>query len=302
MRCLSFCITATLVSVLALPPAETKADETSDVIKLWQRNYNSPPIHRLVELALEKTPEFGPAVIQSSLPMSQGRALAHLEKDNRAQIRVANVATSPAREEKLQPIAIPVDRGLLGFRVCLIRKGTQARFRGILTAEQWQEKNLAIGQGAHWPDTPILRANGFEVVTSPQFANLFAMLERERFDCFLRGIGEVQVDLENYEGDGITIEGSLVFSYPLPNYLFVSPDDLEMAQRLELGLRRAIEDGAYDDFFNRYFRKPSQELGLFRRTFIPLENPMLGVEERRPMLPMIPARPEEFQPFPADGR
>ena len=300
MRCSGLLIAVTLA--WGLIPLPTWAEDSPETITLWQRNYTSPPIYRLVELALEKTPEFGPAVIEPSLPMSQARALVHLEQGNRSQIRVANVATSPAREEKLQPIAIPVDRGLLGFRVCLIRKGEQQRFDNILTSAQWQEKGLSIGQGAHWPDTAILRASGFNVITSPRFENLFGMLERGRFDCFLRGIGEILMDLEGYEGDELTVEENLVFSYPLSSYLFVAPDDIEMAHRLELGLRRAIENGAYDAFFDSYFRQPIQEMGLFRRTFIPLENPMLGVDEKAPVLPMIPVRPEEFQPFPADGR
>ena len=302
MRRSQFCLIALLMWGICLPGGAWAGNDDADTVRLWQRNYTSPPIHRLVELALEKTPEFGPADIKPSLPMSQARALVHLEQDNRDQLRVANVATSPSREERLQPIAIPIDRGLLGFRVCLIRDNTQEEFDDILTAGQWQERNLSIGQGAHWPDTAILRANGFEVVTSPRFSNLFAMLKLERFDCFMRGIGEILIDLENYEGSGVKVEDNLVFSYQLPSYLFVSPEDIELAHRLELGLRRAIEDGDYDEFFDDYFRRPIHELGLFRRTFIPLENPMLGIDERGPTIPMIPVRPEDFTPFPADGR
>ena len=45
---------------------------------LWYRNYDSPAIRSLVQLALDKTPEYGPYTLRRSEELSQGRALLEL--------------------------------------------------------------------------------------------------------------------------------------------------------------------------------------------------------------------------------
>ena len=236
------------------------------------------------------------------MPMSQARATRHLRAGNRESVRIANVAASPARNRTLQPVPIPIDQGMLGFRVCLIRKGEQQRFEGIFTADQFQQSGLTIGQGAHWPDTRILRSNGFEVVTAPQFHNLLTMLERNRFDCFLRGVGEVLIDLEQYGGEELIVEERLLFTYQMPSYLFVAPNDHRMAKRLRTGLHRAMLDGDYDQWFTTYFRKPIRKLDLMERVFIPLPNPFLEGKGAPAQLPLMPIRPDFYLTVPEGTR
>lgn len=293
---------ATLLLVTLTLPA--LADETSgdDPIILWKRNYESPAIRELVTMLLAKTPDFGPTRIAPSMSMPQARAIRNLQAGNTDAVRIANVAASPERNQALRPVPIPIDQGMLGFRVCLIRQGEQPRFEGIFSANQFQQRNLTIGQGAHWPDTRILRSNGFRVVTAPQFDNLLTMLERNRFDCFLRGVGEALIDLKQYDSDGLVVEERLVFTYQMPSYLFVTPDDHQMARRLQTGLHRAMLDGDYSDWFTTYFREPSQKLNLMDRVFIPLRNPLLEDGGSPAQLPLMPIHPEVFLTVPEGTR
>ena len=280
----------------------TTSGIAAEQVVLWKRNYESPAIRSLLKMALEKTPERGEVEVVPSSPMSQGRALRYLKNGRGDALRVAKVASSPHRNSLLQPIRIPVDQGLLGFRICLIREDEQARFDGIYTATQFQERGLTIGQGAHWPDTAILRANGFKVVTAPRFEILMPMLKRTRFDCFLRGVGEILIDLAQHEGDGIAIEQRLLFTYRMPSFFFVSPGDDRLAERIETGLKRAMEDGSYETWFSRYFRGPMKELNLMERVFIPLPNPFLRGEDAPAQLPLMPIRPDRFLPAPRGTR
>lgn len=292
-----------LLSLLMFGPGSVTANEDpKEQLVLWKRNYDSPAIRSLLEIVLDKTTRYGTAELVASAPMSQGRALKHLEEGNHDSLRIANVASSPERNRKLQPIRIPVDQGLLGVRVCLIREGNQPRFDGIHSADDFQERDLLIGQGSHWPDTRILRDSGFEVITTPDYSNLFPMLRHGRFDCFLRGIGEVLIDLEQARKNDIVIEDTLVFTYEMPSYFFVGPGEDRLAERIRTGLARAMRDGAYDEWFRTYFRRPMEQLDLMQRTFIPLPNPLLEDGGSPAKLPVLPINPERYLPVPVEDR
>ncbi len=154
---------------------------------LWYRNYDSPAIHALVSLALEKTPEYGEFRILRSGELSQGRALRELTRDSNRMVDIANVATSVERETLLTSIPIPVDGGLLGFRVCVVTPESLPLFTDILSLEDLRDRGVRIEQGAHWPHTLILKDNHIPVITHSRYEILFGMLRNHRFDWFAPG-------------------------------------------------------------------------------------------------------------------
>ena len=100
--------------------------------------------------------------------------------------------------KRLLPIRIPIQKGILGWRVGLIRKGDQGRFAGVDTLEDL--KRVRLAQGQEWPDTLILRANGIDVITAPRYEGLFKMLVSKRFDYFPRSVNEIWDELESHAG------------------------------------------------------------------------------------------------------
>ncbi|UZD64035.1 transporter substrate-binding domain-containing protein [Marinobacter sp. AN1] len=247
--------------------------------RLWYRNFDSPAVHAALRLAFDKTPEYGAYRITRSVEMVQGRALLELHRDpDERQVDIANVATSPAREESLYTIALPIDGGLLGFRVCVVRKDRLDRFQGSSSIADLVERGLSIGQGAHWPDADILRANGVPVVTHTRYETLFTMLAGGRFDCFARGVSEVLYDLERVNRDDLAIEPDLLLAYPMPSYFFVGPRDHDTAQRIQLGLERAIEDGSFARFLADYYGRAVEALNLEQRQLLILKNPFLSAD------------------------
>lgn len=258
-----------------IPPA-TSAEEVHEY-RLWYRNFDSPAVYAALKLAFDKTPEYGDYRITRSIEMVQGRALLELRRDPaERQLDIANVATSPAREASLNAVPLPVDGGLLGFRVCVVRKDQLQKFEGVTSVEELAERGISIGQGAHWPDTDILRANGVTVVTNTRFETLFTMLAGGRFDCFARGVSEVFYDLDQVHNHDLAIEPTLLLAYPMPSYFFVGPEDHDTAQRLQLGLERAIEDGSFARFLSDYYGRAVDSLNLERRQILILKNPFLS--------------------------
>ncbi len=76
----------------------------------------------LLALALEKTAdEYGPAkVVVTSLNITQNRALSYLNKSDHINIDWAG--TNKERETTYRPIRVPLNLGLLGYRMLAISK------------------------------------------------------------------------------------------------------------------------------------------------------------------------------------
>lgn len=265
-----------------VPKEDGKAADIASAQKviLWYRNYDSPAIRALLDLALRKTPEYGPYFIARSQEMNQGRALRELSNDNGRAVQVANVATTPEREDNLLAVTIPIDGGLLGYRVCVTTPEQLSRFEGITRLADVRAKNIRFGQGRHWPDTQILEANGLKVVTHTQYESLFGMLKGGRFECFARGVSEVVYDLDLRQDGGLVIEPDLLFTYTMPSYFFVGRNDMALAMRIQLGLERAIVDGSFLKYLAHYFTRPLQELQLSTRRVFQLGNPWLPGGEK----------------------
>ena len=132
---------------------------------------------QLLQLALSKT-GVDYRIQTAEFAMNQERQVLELEAGRT--IDVGPIPSSAEREARLLPIRIPVNKGVLGWRLGLIRKGEQAVLAGVKTLEDL--KGVRLAQGQEWPDTQILRANGIEVITAPKYEGLFKMLIGKRID------------------------------------------------------------------------------------------------------------------------
>lgn len=225
----------------------------------------------LLTLALSKLPE--KYELQEAAQNTSEERIVSLLMDN--QLDVVWYATTNDLEERLQPIRIPIYRGLLGYRVLLIKKGTQSRFDGIKTLKDLQ--GLSLGQGRFWADTNVLTANNLNVVKVLKYEGLFYMLDGGRFDAFPRGAHEPWSEMERYPNLALEVEQNLLLSYTNPFYFFVNKSNTKLAADIERGLRIALADGSFEEYF---FNDPTvkdvmTKANLKNRTLIQLDNPDL---------------------------
>lgn len=245
-------------------------------IIVWDRTFDQASMLDVLQLALDKTVDDNSHELVRSVAMEQGRAIHELQKGQR--VDVAAFAPTTEREKQAIAVRIPVSKGLLGFRVCLIRSGEEDKFKNINTIEDWINSGLRMGQGTHWPDTPILESNGLKVVKSVRYKPLFHMLEKKRFDCFPRSVNEVLSELETPENNKIALEQYLIFQYRLPTFFFVNKDKPLLAERIQRGLHIAIEDGSFDELFIKHHWRALKKVNLNQRRIIKLDNPYLSEE------------------------
>jgi ABC-type amino acid transport substrate-binding protein len=213
--------------------------------------------------------------------MTQERQVRELEAGRT--IDVAPMPSSPEREARLLPIRIPINKGVLGWRLGLIRKGDQGLFAGIKTLEDL--KRVRLAQGQDWPDTQILQANGINVITAPRYEGLFKMLVVKRFDYFPRSIMEIW-DEQADNPDTLEVESHLALHYFYDAYFMVNRKSTRLAQDIREGLEKAIANGSFDKLFQQYYGDRLREAHLETRTVIELKNPLLtpGTPSDRPEL------------------
>lgn len=176
--------------------------------------------------------------------ISQARTIEMVKS---GKLDVMWAATDQTMEDTLLPVRIPLLKGLLGYRILIINSGNQARFDSVRT---WDDlTKLTMGQGSTWADTMILRHNGVEVVAANKYESLFHMVDGGRFDAFPRGVQEPWAEMASHPDLELSVERNLMLIYKMPFYLFVSPDNVELANELETGLRKMIADGSFHQYF-----------------------------------------------------
>lgn len=226
----------------------------------------------MLALALDHTKDAGGFTVKIGAAANQSRAIEQLKE---GVLDLVWTVPTEEREAELLPIRIPLEKGLLGNRVFLIRAGDQERFSKITSLDQL--KALRAGQGQDWNSTKILEHNGFRVAKVSNYTGLFSMLQEGKYDYFPRGLNEAWAELADKPDSGLIVESGLLLRYPATSYFFVRKDAGPLAQRLEKGLRAALADGSFDKLLTSH---PShQELfklaNLPSRRVLTIENPFM---------------------------
>jgi ABC-type amino acid transport substrate-binding protein len=182
-----------------------------------------------------------------------------------------------ANEQKIL-IPLPLMKGLLGYRILIVRADEREKFGAIKTAKELQK--LRLGIPSTWADAELFRQNGYPVVEKGGFDEIFTRLRNKEFDYVSFGANEVDgVFAERAASAGqLVIEQSLLVYYPFPLVFYVNPKNKALAERVTQGLTRISSNGELDKIFKRYFGKGLVHLKLNERQMIKLSNPMLPSE------------------------
>lgn len=201
----------------------------------------------------------------------QDRSLRQLSQGDG--IDIVWALTTKERETNLLPVRIPIDKGLIGWRLLLVRSQDKGSFATIHSATDLG-KLLAV-QGHDWPDVDVLKANHLKVTTGTTYEGLFRMLSVGHAQYFPRSITEVWPELNSHPDLSLEVEPSLIIHYPSALYFFVNKKNHELAEILETCLKHSISDGSFDELFEKYFGEAIVRSQLDKRTVIELNNPTL---------------------------
>ena len=216
----------------------------------------------------------------SEHPMNDERVRASLDNET---VDVAWFGTSSSFEQQYLPVRIPITRGILGYRLFIIRGEDQPAFSKVSTLDDL--KKFTCIQGKGWADAQILAASGLTVRTAAVFDQLFERVKFKRVDFFPLGANEIFDLLSSYKArmPSLDIEKSLVLVYPFDFFFFVKKGNRRLHDILYAGLTAAQKDGSYDRLFQTH---PEHKVffgkaDIQHRRVIRIENPLLSDETRR---------------------
>ncbi|MYM22366.1 hypothetical protein GTP46_06895 [Duganella sp. FT135W] len=224
----------------------------------------------LLQLALAKAggnyrAELSPARMQ------QNRALADLQSPN-GHIDVVGTMTSAEREAKLLPVRIPMTRGLIGWRIGLLRADHKELLQTVHGLDDLKRFNA--GQGYDWPDLQILRHSGVPVQAITVYNTLFGMLGANRFDWAPRSVNEIWAEVARHPE--LVVDPYVVVRYPTADYFFVNRSNSALAEEIRRGLEAALADGSFEKLFYLHYGARIRESRLDKRVLISLPNPLLS--------------------------
>ncbi|MCK7594991.1 hypothetical protein [Pseudomarimonas salicorniae] len=241
-----------LGALACLPMLGKTRAETTEVIYAWPESLRADarsvlPI-QLLKAALRRSGE-GFRALPAPRDLTQSRSLRHLQLDRG--LDVAWTLTSTERERHLIPVRIPLDKGLLGWRLPLIRALDAGALASLPDAASLRA--LRCAQGHDWPDFRVLADNGFHVTPAPTYESLFQMLARRRVVHVPRSLAEIRPEIASHPALDLAVAPDWVLHYPAPLYFFVNPQRPRLAAAIEHGLRQMLVDGDFDQrFFDRY--------------------------------------------------
>jgi hypothetical protein len=207
--------------------------------------------------------------------MQQARSIYEMNKENGSIDLLWSMATDE-RIDQLIAIPIPIDKGLLGWRIAMLKKKNQHLFSQVSQLEELKVFNA--GQEYDWPDVVILKKNQLNVMLSSTYESLFYMLQAERFDYFPRSVIEIWNELKQHAKLDLVVDQHIALYYPTAEYFFVSKRHPEFAKDLEISFEKIIKNGQFEKLFQKHNQQAIQRSKLKERKIIYLNNPLLSTK------------------------
>lgn len=159
------------------------------------------------------------------------------------EVDVIDFGSTPEFEQRYAPIFLPIDRGLNGWRLLVIRRADRAAFEKLRSIDEL--RRFVAGQGLGWPDAEILRHAGLSVRTFPQLDSLFHSLEAGRFDYLPLGMDEAYDLMRRYASapDTLEIAPRIAIVYPFGRLFFTRKTDTVLHGLIDTGLRKTFTSG-----------------------------------------------------------
>lgn len=158
------------------------------------------------------------------------------------QFNVMDTGAAPRMAQGARVLPFPLDLGLSGYRVMLVRRDRLAQLRAARSLDDLRA--LRFGQGPDWIDNYILRAAGLQVVEA-EFMALFRMLEAGRFDAFPLGADEAELLLARFQSlaPSAVLLTDWCLHYRFARVFAVREDQTQVYDLLHEGLSRIFADG-----------------------------------------------------------
>lgn len=241
---------------------------------LWSDNLEFEVYREQISNALLKAESrFGKIKLIPANAKSYKRAFERLQNDE-AGFDAMISASNLAREEGLIPLYFPLERGLLGVRLCLINEAAQTAYSLVNKNTDFKHLSLKIVTDANWPDSEILQSNNIPIVELNSHTERLEYTRQNQNVCYSRSIFEIQSELA--KANDLLIEADIVLVYPQADILYFRKNAAPLVEAVRFGLEQAYADGSFQEIYNKYFSKLIADNQLYERKILFLHSPLLS--------------------------
>jgi hypothetical protein len=189
---------------------------------------------------------------------------------------------TPARlrmveEGKLRMIAVPLDRGLLGYRINLLLASQREKLAQVRTVSDLAQ--FSIGQSEGWMDVEIYRAAGVPTKEIKRWSHgeFAEQMEAGFLDLFPLGLEEtLNYFLPHFQKQypQLSLDPYLLVHYPWFRFVWVSPhsDADALYAALQRGFDSLVDNGSFVRIWSQHRRAPPDEF-FDKRRIIDIKNP-----------------------------
>ncbi len=274
-KLLDYNLLLAFLAVWVIPAfAQQSIKDTELDVRVWHANYDNIPVRGFLQLAMAKAGLAGSTMSIRRVEVQGFNSAFEQLSIAGGKLDVIVSGVSIEKEKRFLPIYVPLDRGLLGFRLCLIDKYSQSQFNQINQAIDFAQNGINIALVNGWPDIDIMQTNRIPVFAATSRTSLLSAMEKGEAQCFSRSAIEAQQDDNAIES--LQLEQRLALVYPFADILYVRKDRPELHAALTSGLRMAIIDRSYYTLFEKHYANRLSELGFYRRKLLIMENPHIS--------------------------
>lgn len=211
-----------------------------------------------------------------------GNERRNLFQISNGQTHIDMMPATPARlalvrEGRLRMIPVPLDRGLLGWRINLLLESQRDKLAGVRTAADLAQ--FSMGQNVGWMDAEIYRAAGIPTKEIKDWSNgeFAEQMEAGFLDLFPLGLEEtLTYFLPHFRQryPQLTVDPYLLVRYPWFRFVWLSPgpETDELHDALQRGFEQIVADGRFLEVWHQHRREPDERI-YRERAIIDIPNP-----------------------------
>ncbi len=275
------------ILILLLPVSHAEVKK----IVVWERIKDNPFYLKVLVESLKLTEKkYGKAELVPSSSFSHEEAYKRLIVGD--EIQLATFAPTNERRQELIEIPIPISRGILGLRVCLIHAEDQLLFAAIRKLSDFKKFGIKFAVGKSWSDKEVMVHNNLDVLEAESYDGVVNLAVINKKVCFSRSLNEVLNETGSSRAFDLVVEENLLLRYDLPSYIYVTKNNPLLAKRLTEGLKTLQSETKYYELFWKNFADAFQRFGVKKRRVIRLEMPTKYVSDEvlNDPLMWLPAR------------
>lgn len=247
-------------------------------INLWSENFRLDANVEILKLALEKAASrYGEIQLQQTDKASYEQAFDRLAADT-PDFDLVISALNIDREKKFLPVYFPLDRGLLGFRICIVSGQALDNFAKVRRNQDFGALSLKVTLDAEWPDAIIMQENQIPILPVSSHQGRLDLVQQSDNTCYSRSIVEIEAEIAQVPS--LRVENSFVMIYPEADILYFRKGAKDLAEAVKYGLEEAYQDGSFLAVFEKHYSATKQRFSLYDRKLLIMSSPILSNKGR----------------------